>query len=608
MAVTSVSSEWERLREVGATAREMLVEAAADLWKVDKATCRAQNGTVIDGTGKKATYGQLASRAAKMPIPREVPLKDASKFKIIGKPVKRLDTPEKTNGTAMFGIDVEIPGMMVALVARPPVFGAKVQSFKADKAKAIPGVQDVVRVPWGIAVTASGFWQAKKARDALEIEWSEGPDAQLSTDAIFEQYANLAKKPGSIIVRKGDAQQGMLKTVKQISAEYRLPYLAHATMEPLNCVVDLRSDSCEIWTGTESQTADRNQAARVAGLKPEQVQIHTMLLGGGFGRRANPQSDFVVMAVEVAKAVKQPVKVIWTREDDMKGGYYRPLWYDRISGGLGANGELAAWRQTSVGQSIMAGSPIEESMIEDDADETSVEEGEGIPYDIPNILVDLHSPKIGIPVQWWRSVGHSQSAFVEESFMDELAHAAGKDPFEFRLGLLTQQPRHKAVLELTAQKAGWKTRLADGRGRGIALHKSFGSFVVQVAEVSVTKEGQVKVHRVVCGIDCGRVVNPNIVEAQMESGIAFGLTAALYGAITLKNGRVQQSNFNNYPLLTLSEMPKVEVHIVPSQEPPSGVGEPGVPPIAPAVANAIFAATGKRIRSLPLSAGELKKG
>ena len=378
-------------------------------------------------------------------------------------------------------------------------------------------------------------------------------------------------------------------------------------MEPLNCVVDFRPDSCEIWTGTQFQTADRDQAARVAGLKPEQVQIHTTLLGGGFGRRANPQSDFVVQSVEVAKAVKKPVKVMWTREDDIKAGYYRPLWYDRISGGLDADRKLVAWHHTIVGQSIMAGSPFEEFMIKDGVDETSVEGAGDNPYDIPNILVDLHSPKIGVPVQWWRSVGHSHTAFVVESFMDELAHAAGKDPFDFRRDLLTNQPRHKAVLELTAQKAGWGTPLVEGHGRGIALHKSFGSFVAQVAEISVTDQGKVEVHRVVCGIDCGQVVNPNTVEAQMESGIVFGLTAALRGEITLKNGRVQQSNFNNYPLLTLSEMPKVEVHIIQSQEPPSGVGEPGVPPIAPAIGNAIFAATGKRIRSLPIRGGELKR-
>ena len=379
-------------------------------------------------------------------------------------------------------------------------------------------------------------------------------------------------------------------------------------MEPLNCVVDLRADSCEIWTGTQFETADRNAAAKAAGLKPEQVKIHRTLLGGGFGRRANPQSDFVVQAVHVAKASKNPVKVIWTREDDMKGGWYRPMWYDRIDGGLDADGNIVGWHQTIVGQSIIAGTPFEGAMVSaDGVDETSVEGAREIPYDIPNILVDLHTTKIGVPVQWWRSVGHSHTAFVVESFMDELAHAAGKDPYEFRRKLLAKQPRHRAVLELAAEKAGWGSSMPEGRGRGIALHKSFGSFIAHVAEVSVSSAGEVRVHKVVCAIDCGRVVNPNTIAAQMEGGIVFGLTAVLYGAITLKDGRVQQSNFNDYQMLAMNETPEVEVHIVSSQEPPTGVGEPGVPPIAPAVGNAIFALTGKRIRRLPIRAEELKK-
>ncbi len=604
---TSIASEWERSREVGASAREMLLAAAAETWKVDKATCRAENGTVIHSSGKKLTYGQLAEKASRMKVPANVPLKDPSKFKIIGKPVPRTDTREKTDGKAVFGIDVKIPGMLTAVVARPPVFGGKVVSFKADKTKAVPGVKDVVQVPTGIAVVASGFWPAKVGRDALEIVWDEGPNAKLSTEGMREQYAKLAKTPGTTERKEGNAQQAIENATKVIAAEYEVPYLAHATMEPLNCVVDLRADSCEIWTGTQFQTADRAAAAKVAGLKPEQVKIHTTLLGGGFGRRANPQSDFVVEAVHVAKAAKQPIKVIWTRETDMKGGWYRPMWYDRIAGGLDATGKIVGWHHTIVGQSIMIGTPFENDMIKNGIDVTSVEGAADIPYEIPNILVDLHSPKIGVPVQWWRSVGHSHNAFVVESFLDELSHAAGKDPYELRRGLLAKQPRHKAVLELAAQKAGWGTPLPEGRGRGIALHKSFGSFIAQVAEVSVSPEGAVQVHRVVCAVDCGPVVNPNTIEAQMESGIVFGLTAARYGAITLKNGRVQQGNFNDYPLLSMNEMPKVEVHIVPSNEKPSGVGEPGVPTIAPAVSNAIFAATGKRIRRLPIRSEELKK-
>jgi isoquinoline 1-oxidoreductase beta subunit len=606
---TSVSSEWERLRKVGASAREMLIAAAADMWKVDKASCRAENGKVIHSSGKSMTYGQLATKAANMPVPKEIRLKDPSKFKIIGKPVKRLDTPEKTNGKGVFGIDVTIPGMLVAVVERPPVFGGKVVSFKADKAKAVAGVKDVVQVPSGIAVVASGFWPAKVGRDALEIVWDDGPNATVSTESMREQYANLSKTPGTVGRKQGDPQQALQRAVKVLSTQYEVPYLAHATMEPLNCVVDLRADSCELWTGTQFETADRNAAAKAAGLKPEQVKIHRTLLGGGFGRRANPQSDFVVQAVHVAKASKNPVKVIWTREDDMKGGWYRPMWYDRIDGGLDADGNIVGWHQTIVGQSIIAGTPFEGAMVSaDGVDETSVEGAREIPYDIPNILVDLHTTKIGVPVQWWRSVGHSHTAFVVESFMDELAHAAGKDPYEFRRKLLVKQPRHRAVLELAAEKAGWGSSMPEGRGRGIALHKSFGSFIAHVAEVSVSSAGDVRVHKVTCAIDCGRVVNPNTIAAQMEGGIVFGLTAVLYGAITLKDGRVQQSNFNNYQMLAMNETPEVEVHIVSSQEPPTGVGEPGVPPIAPAVGNAVFSVTGKRIRRLPIRAEELKKG
>jgi isoquinoline 1-oxidoreductase beta subunit len=378
-------------------------------------------------------------------------------------------------------------------------------------------------------------------------------------------------------------------------------------MEPLNCLVDLRSDSCEIWTGTQFQTVDRNSAASIVGLKPEQVKIHTTFLGGGFGRRANPHSDFVTEAARVAKAVKKPVKVIWTREDDMKGGYYRPMWYDRISGGVDERGNLVAWQHTIVGQSIMVGTPFEQ-MIQNGVDPASVEGAKEIPYEIPNILVDLHSPKIGVPVQWWRSVGHSHTAFVVESFIDEVAHEASKDPYEFRRKLLVKHPRHLGVLNLVAEKAGWGRPLPKGRGRGIAQQESFGSFIAQVAEVSVNAAGEVRVHRVVCAIDCGRIVNPDTIKAQMESGIVFGLSAALHGKITFKNGRVEQSNFHDYPLLRLNEMPLVEVHIVSSKEKSGGVGEPGVPPIAPAVCNAIFSVTGKRIRSLPIRSEDLKKG
>ena len=603
---SSVWSEYERLRKVGAAAREMLIDAAAAVWKVDKASCRTEKGKVILGSGKKLTYGQLADKAAVMPVPQDVTLKDPSKFKIIGKPTKRLDTPDKISGRAIFGLDMRVPGMLTALVARPPVFGAKIVSVNADKAKTVPGVQDVVQVPSGVAVIASGFWPAKKGRDALEIVWDEGEGATFSTSGMRDQYANLAKTPGAVAGKEGDSAVAFPKAAKQVSAEYEVPYLSHATMETLNCLVDLRADSCEIWTGTQFQTVDRNAAARVAGLEPEKVKIHTTFLGGGFGRRANPRSDFVIEAVQVAKAVGKPVKVVWTREDDITGGYYRPMWFDRIAAGLDAGGNPIAWQHTIVGQSILSGTPFEQMLVKNGVDGTSVEGAKDIPYGIQNILVDLHSPKLAVPVLWWRSVGHSHTAFVVESFMDELAYAAGKDPYELRRMLLAGHPRHLGVLNLAAQKAGWGMPPQKGRARGMAVHESFGSYVAQVAEVSVSPAGQARVHKVVCAVDCGRFVNPETIKAQMEGGIVFGLSAALYGAITFKNGRVEQSNFNDYPLLRLNEMPEVEVHIVPSTEKPGGIGEVGVPPIAPAVCNAIFTLTGKRIRRLPIRVEELK--
>ena len=603
---TSVWSEWERLRKAGATARTMLVKAAADIWKVNPASCRAEKGFVIhDPTQRKISYGKLVEKASQMEPPKNVALKEEKDFKIIGKPRRRLDTPEKTNGKAIFGIDAKTPGMLTAVVARSPVFGGRVKSFNADKAKAVAGVKEVVRINSGVAVIADDFWSAKRGRDALEVTWDEGDLATLSTSRMREEYMNLGKTPGTVARKEGSPESVLSKAAKQLRAEYEVPYLAHACMEPLNCLVDLRSDSCEIWTGTQSQTMDRNSAASVVGLKPEQVKIHTTFLGGGFGRRANPHSDFVTEAAWIAKAVRKPVKVIWTREDDTKGGYYRPMWFDRIAAGLDEKGNLVAWQHTIVGQSILTGTPFDPKK---EVDPASVEGAENIPYEIPNISVDLHTPKIGIPVQWWRSVGHSHTGFVVESFMDEVAHAAGKDPYEFRRNLLTKHPRHYGVLKLAAEKFGWGRPLPKGRGRGIAVHESFGSFVAQVGEVSINAEGEVRVYRVVCAIDCGKIVNPDTIKAQMESGIVFGLSAALHGKITFQNGRVEQSNFHDYPLLRLNEMPLVEVHIVASKEKSGGVGEPGVPPIAPAVCNAIFSVTGRRIRSLPIRSEDLKKG
>jgi isoquinoline 1-oxidoreductase subunit beta len=604
---TSMNSEWDRFREVGAVARTMLVTAAAQGWQVDAQSCRVERGFVIhDASKRRASFGSLAEAASKLEAPKNVPLKDPKNFTLVGKPARRLDTPSKTNGTAQFGLDVQIPGMMTALVARPPVFGGKVESFNAEKAMAVPGVVNVVQVPTGVAVIAKGYWPAKLGREKLEIKWDEGPNATLSTEGMRARFTELGKKPGLIARKVGDPDTALAGAAKTITAEFEVPYLAHAMMEPLNCVVDLREDRAEIWTGTQFQTGDRAAAAAVAGLKPEQVQIHTTLLGGGFGRRANPASDFVKEAVQVAKTAKVPVKVMWTREDDTRGGWYRPMWRDRMVAGLDAAGNPVAWTHTIVGQSIFEGTMFEGFGIKNGVDGASVEGAADLLYGIPNLQVDLHSPKIGVPVQWWRSVGHSHTGFSVEAFFDEVATAGGKDPYELRRTLLANQPRLRAVLDLVAQQANWGRALPEGRGRGIATHFSFATYVAQVAEVSVDKDGTVHVHRVVCAVDCGRTINPDIVKAQMEGGIIFGLTAALKTEITLDKGRVQQRNFHDYPMLRMFESPEIEVHIVPSTEPPTGVGEPGVPPVAAAVANAVFAVTGKRVRRLPIKPEDLR--
>src|SRR5450432_1279347 len=603
---TTTAGEWEHYRKIGAAARLVLVEAAAQQWKVDASTCRVEKGVVIHGpTSKKATYGSLAAAASTLPVPTTIPLKDPKNFTLIGKPTRRLDTPPKTNGTAQFGLDIALPGMLTAVVERSPVFGGKVVSFDATEAQQVPGVKAVVQVPSGIAVIAERFWPAKLGREKLKIKWDEGENANISTTQMLADFSAQSASPGTLAKKTGDPQGALASAAKKITAEYDVPYLAHAMMEPLNCVVDLRADSCEIWTGTQFETVDRANAAKAAGLAPEKVQIHTTLLGGGFGRRANPVSDFVVEAVHVAKAAKAPVKVVWTREDDLKGGWYRPMWHDQFVAGFDAEGNPTLWTHTIVGQSIMEGTPFEGFTIKNGVDSTSVEGAADIIYGFPNLQVDLHSPKVGVPVQWWRSVGHSHTGFSVEAFFDEVAHVGGKDPYELRRKLLANQPRMLAVLDLAAKKASWGAKLPDGVGRGVAAHFSFDSYVAQVVEASVEKNGEVRVHRVVCALDCGLVINPDTVKAQMEGGIIFGLTAALKTEITLKNGRVEQHNFHDYQMLRMFESPEIEVHLMPSTENPTGVGEPGVPPVAPALVNAIFAATGKRIRRLPIRSSDL---
>jgi isoquinoline 1-oxidoreductase beta subunit len=593
-------SEFERYRQAGATARALLVAAAAQRFGVSPADCRTENGSVISGS-KRARYGELADAAAKLPSPKTVPLKDPKDWKIIGKPTKRLDTPEKITGRGKFGMDVQIPGMLTAVVARSPVFGGKVKSFDAREARAVPGVRTVVQVPTGVAVVADHFWAAKLGRDALKVDWDLGPNAGLDSATQLQQYRRLAGTKGTTALQAGDAAAQLPKAAKTIEAEYTAPYLAHAPMEPENATVHIGPSKCEIWTGTQFQTLDQMMAAKITGLRPEQVEIHTTFLGGGFGRRATPTSDFVSEAVQVAKAAKAPVKTVWTREDDVRGGYYRPAFLHRARIGLGADGMPIAWQHSIVGQSIFAGTPFA-GFIQKGVDPSSVEGVADSPYfkSIPHHLVDLHMPPVGVPVLWWRSVGHTHTGFVMESLVDEAAHAAGKDPVEYRRALLKEHPRHLAALNLAAEKAKWGSPVPKGRGRGVAVHESFGSYVAQIAEVSV-ENNRIRVHRVVCAIDCGVAVNPEAVRAQMESGIAFGLGAALYSAITLKDGRVEQSNFHDYRVLRMSEMPEVEVHIVPSSDKMGGVGEPGVPPIAPAVANAIAALTGQRLRELPFT-------
>ena len=609
---SAMANSWMQLREAGAKARAMLVSAAAAQWQVPASELTTLDGSVHHAaTNRTATYGSLASAAARLPVPDTVTLKSPKDFRLIGHQLPRVDVPPKTNGTAQFTLDVTFPGMLVALLQRPPLFGATVKSFDASAAKAVPGVVSVVQVPGGVAVVAKGFWAAKQGRDALKVEWDDSKAEKRSSDAIMAEYRQLAEQPGMSARKDGDATKALAGAVKKISASYAFPYLAHAPMEPLDAVVKLTADSCEIWAGDQFQTVDQANAAHTAGLDPQQVKIYTLYAGGSFGRRANTQSDYIVEAVSIAKALGAngtPVKLQWTREDDIHGGLYRPMYFHKLDAGLSADGKLVGWRHRIVGQSILAGTPFASVMVKNGIDGTSVEGAANVAYAIPNVSVELTTTQTGVPVLWWRVVGSSHTAFAVEAFIDEAAHAARKDPFVFRRDLLAHEPRMRGVLELAAQKAGWDPAkpLPKGRGRGIAVAEAFKTFVAQVAEVSVDKDGNVKVERVVCAVDCGTPINPDVIAAQMEGGIGFGLGAALHSAITLKDGKVEQNNFDGYQVLRFAEMPKVEVHIVQSGEAPTGVGEPGVAPVGPAVANAIFAATGRRIHSLPFPAASEK--
>jgi isoquinoline 1-oxidoreductase beta subunit len=605
----SIASSWQQMRLIGASARDMLIAAAAQKWNADKTRLDTRNGVVIEIGGKKrrATYGSLAEAAMALPPPERSGVKaDPADWKLIGKPTRRLDSRAKVTGQATFGMDVRLPGMKIAVVARPPVFGGRVKTYDPARAQAIPGVRAVLPVAvdrggTGLAVVADGYWPAHQGREALSIEWDlpHGVD----TTQLLGQYRELAQQPG--LVARDAGTEAARPAAATLEAEFSFPYLAHAPMEPLNATVELKSDSMRVWCGSQFQTIDQVLAAQAAGLKPDAVDLVTTFAGGGFGRRANPVSDYVVEAVLVAKAMKRggidaPVKVIWSREDDMRGGYYRPAHVHRVTIGTDAKGMPANWQHTIVGQSILKGTAFEKMMVKNGIDQTMVEGVANTPYRLPAMQVSVHHPEVAVPVLWWRSVGHSHTAFVMETLIDELAAAAKMDPIAFRLALLDPaHKRHRAALTLVRDKSGWgKSPVPKGRARGVALHESFDSVCAQVAEVSL-EAGAIRVHKVTAAVDCGIAVNPLTIEAQIQSAIVYGLSAALYGRVTLKGGRVEQSNFTDYPVLRIDEMPECSVHIVPSRQAPTGIGEPGTPPIAPAVANAVFALTGKRLRRLP---------
>lgn len=591
---TSVRDAWDKLRLAGAQARTMLVQAAAAHWGVEGSTLKVQDGAVLRGN-ERLTFGQLAEAAAKLPVPKDVALKDPKDFSTVGKPQKRLDAPAKVDGSAVYGIDVKLPGMLHAALRQTPTLGGSVAGLDATAAEAMPGVRRVMTVTNGVAVIADHYWQAKQALDAVKITWTPGPNATLDTVSMRSKLRAAAARPGKSVRNEGDVAAGLKGAAKTLRAVYELPLLAHATLEPQNCTADVRADGADIHVNTQTQTIAQATVAQVAGLKPEQVRIHTTLLGGGFGRRL--EVDYIPAAVEASKAIGKPVKLIWSREEDTTHDAYRPPAYDEVAGGLDADGKLVAWQLHITSPSITA--RMFPAVVENAVDPFAVEAASNYPYDVPNIAVDYNREEIGIDVGYWRSVSHALNCFVAESFMDELAHAAGKDPYAFRAGLLSKQPRYQRVLDAAAEKAGWGKAPA-GHFQGIALMEGYGSYLAQVVEVSV-KGGALKIHRITCVVDCGRMVNPNIVDQQVEGSILFGLTAALWGEVTLKGGQVQERNFDRYRLLRLPESPRIEVLLLESTDAPGGMGEPATALIAPALTNAIFAATGKRLRSLPIA-------
>jgi isoquinoline 1-oxidoreductase beta subunit len=595
----SIRSLWKPMRKAGAQARELLVSAAAAQWKVDRAACHAASGEVVHAaSGRRLGYGALAAAAARLPVPADPVLKDRKQHHVIGTTPARFDAPAKVDGSAVFGADVRVPGMLYASVAQCPVFGGKAASFDPAAALQVPGVVRVERVGDGVAVLARSTWAAFRGREALRVTWNEGPLATLDSAGIRAKFAELAKQPGQQTRKQGRGAAALAGAARTIEAVYEVPYLAHTPMEPMNCTAHARPGACEVWVPTQSGSGAREAAAKAAGLEPGAVTVHMTLIGGGFGARH--RQDYVVQAVMLSKAAGVPVQVVWTREDDVQHDLYRPATYNLLRAGFDAAGAPIAWTHRIVAPGIATQMGF---LKKGEPDWSSFDGAANLPYAIPNIEVELITHDPGIPLGWWRSVASSQNAYVTECFLDEVATAAGRDPYELRRELLKDKPRHRAVLDLVAQQAGWGTALPVGQARGIAVHESFGSFVAQVAEVEVAGEGAVRVKRVVCAVDCGIMVHPDLVRSQMEGGILYGLSAALKSEITIEKGRVVQSNFGDYPMLTLDECPTIEVHLAPSGDPVGGIGEPGLPPIAPAVANAVAKATGKPVRRLPIGAG-----
>lgn len=606
---TAIANSFEQLTKAGATARALLVTAAAQRWDVPAGEITIASGVVQHAaSGKSARFGELVADAAQLPVPTDAKPKDPSAYRLIGRPIERVDSRAKSTGTAMYTQDVRLPGLLTAVIVHPPRYGAKLKRFDASKAKAMNGVKAVVAFETpartGVAVLASDFWSAKKARDALTVEWDESAAFRGSSEALFAQFRALAQQPGDSAKKQGDVEAALRGASRTLEATYELPYLAHATMEPMNCVVRLGEDECEVWNGDQFQTADQFALAKLLGIRAQNVKIHTLYAGGSFGRRANALSDYVVEAAAIAKAagVSVPVKLVWTREDDLRAGFFRPMFVHTLKAGLDAEGAIIAWQHRIVGQSILEGTPFHGPGPIDPA---SVEGAANLPYAIPNLSVELHSPKVPVPVQWWRSVGSTHTAFATECFIDDIARATRQDPYALRRRLLANHPRHVAALDLAVEKSGWKRARAKDEVLGLAVHESFGSVVAEVAHLRKTSDG-IKLERVTCAVDCGLAVNPNIVEMQMESGIGYGLAATLEGRVTLKDGKVEQGNFDDYPVLRMMQMPKIDVHILPLRTKPSGVGEPGTPVIAPALCNALALIVDEPPRTLPLSASGIR--